>query len=104
MSVDHSRHKFFKDLGTDWVAVAANGMPLARAATEAAVRRAAPDAAYYATGVKSSGEDTAERLKAVANTQEPVVLTRTDLTPAVEQPEQKAPPKPRASRKRKPKA
>lgn len=50
MPVDHSKHGFLKDISTDWVALAANGEPLARAATEDGVVRAAPHAAHYITG------------------------------------------------------
>lgn len=53
MPADHSKHGFLEDIGTDWVALAANGAPIARAATEESVRRAAPDAAEYVTGGKT---------------------------------------------------
>jgi len=54
MPVDHSKHAFFKDLGTDWLALDAAGAPLARAATEDGVRHAAPGAAEYVTGKKTT--------------------------------------------------
>lgn len=38
---------FMTNLGTDYLAVAANGHVVGRAATEAAVRQAVPDAAHY---------------------------------------------------------
>lgn len=41
------KNAFLDDLHDDWVAVAANGTPIARASDEASVRRAAPDAAHY---------------------------------------------------------
>ena len=40
---------YLDNLGQDFVAIDANGHPIARAATEAAVRQAAPDAAEYHT-------------------------------------------------------
>ncbi len=52
MPVDHSKHGFLKDIGTDWVALAANGEPLARAHNEESVRRAAPNADRYVTGTE----------------------------------------------------
>ncbi len=54
MPVDHSNNGFFKDLGSDWLAIAANGEPVARAATEDGVRRAAPNAADYVTGKQAA--------------------------------------------------
>ena len=59
MPVDHSKHGFLKDIGTDWVALAANGEPLARAATEDGVRRAAPNADRYVTGAEPDVEQPA---------------------------------------------
>lgn len=47
-SISNLIHNAFLDqIGSDWVAVAANGHPIARATTEAAVRRAAPDAVHF---------------------------------------------------------
>lgn len=48
MIPDNLVHNAYLDnIGSDWVAVSANGHPIARATTEEAVRRAAPDAAHY---------------------------------------------------------
>lgn len=91
MPVDHSNNGFLKDIGTDWVALSANGAPLARAATEDGVRRAAPNAAEYITGqgdpnVKSTGEGKAHKA-APAPTIEPIADIEpapADTVPAVE--------------------
>jgi hypothetical protein len=44
------RNEFFHLLGTDHIAVNAQGVPIARADSRAAVEQAAPDAAAYYTG------------------------------------------------------
>lgn len=44
------RNEFFHLLGTDHIAVDANGVPIARATDRAAVERAAPHAAAYFSG------------------------------------------------------
>lgn len=75
MPVDHSKHGFLKDIGSDWVALAANGAPLARAATEEGVRRAVPNADRYVTGVEpdpAPAESVAEKPEPVAEKPEPV--------------------------------
>lgn len=41
------RNAYLDNLGSDWIAVAANGHPIARATTEEGVRKAAPDAVHF---------------------------------------------------------
>ena len=79
MPADHSKHKFLHDIGTDWVALGPTGIPLARAATEAGVRRAVPDAAEYITGKQPKAEKP-EPAPA------PVVAPEVEPAPAVEPP------------------
>lgn len=75
MPVDHSKHGFLRDIGTDWVALSPNGTPLARAHDEETVRRAAPDAADYVTGEKPKAK------KAEPAPAEPVVTDLKHLGP-----------------------
>lgn len=70
MPVDHSKHGFLQDLGTDWVALAANGEPLARAHDEESVRRAVPDAAEYVTGKKADKAKAPEPVAAAESVKE----------------------------------
>lgn len=83
MPVDHSKHKFLGDIGTDWVALSANGAPLARAHDEETVRRAAPNAAEYITSV--SGEIVAVETRTAPGA-EPVVTDMKHLGPVDDEP------------------
>lgn len=47
---DVFKNEFLTDLKTDYIAVAANGTPIARSTDLASVKRAAPDATAYFTG------------------------------------------------------
>lgn len=49
------RNAFLDNPNDDWVAVAANGHPIARAGDEETLRRAAPDAAHFVKASDLSG-------------------------------------------------
>ena len=93
MPVDHSKHGFLKDIGSDWVALAANGEPLARAATEDGVRRAAPNADRYVTGAAldaPAAKPTSEKSEPVAVV-EPVKEEPVKEEPVKEEPVKEEP-------------
>lgn len=89
MPVDHSKNGFLKDIGTDWVALSANGAPLSRAATEDGVRRAVPNAGSYITGKKVSAK--AEKVEAEPAPAVEPEITTVEPEPVVVEPEAEQP-------------
>lgn len=62
--MDIKRDAFTENLGSDWIAVDAQGNVLCRSSTEDGARRARPNAEYYLTGAHLDGPEIEDPIEA----------------------------------------